>query len=83
MEAILGHYGILGTSPGGVKVYSRLSLRLSVVVAALVAVALVGLGALVLMRGASAARRFEALFRRPEKPPKPPGRGHYYRPYWS
>jgi hypothetical protein len=28
-------------------------------------------------------RRVEALFRKPPRPPKPPGQNHYYRPYWS
>jgi hypothetical protein len=32
---------------------------------------------------AASKRRVEALFRRPTKPPKPPGQDHYYRPYWS
>jgi hypothetical protein len=32
---------------------------------------------------AASKRRFEALFRRPRRPPKTPGRDHYYRPYWS
>jgi hypothetical protein len=29
------------------------------------------------------ARRIEALFRKPEKPPRLPGPGHYYKRYWS
>jgi hypothetical protein len=28
-------------------------------------------------------RRIEALFRRPPRPPRTPGKKHYYRPYWS
>ena len=32
---------------------------------------------------AASKRRVEALFRKPPKPPKSPGRDHYYRPYWS
>jgi len=28
------------------------------------------------------ARRIEALFRRPPKPPKLAGPDHYYKPYW-
>jgi len=32
---------------------------------------------------AAARRRVEALFRRPERKPTPPGADHYYRRYWS
>ena len=28
-------------------------------------------------------RRFESLFRKPEKPARPPGSGHYYKRYWE
>jgi hypothetical protein len=28
-------------------------------------------------------RRFESLFRKPEKPPRPPASGHYYKRYWD
>ena len=31
----------------------------------------------------TAQRRFESLFRRPEKPPRPPASGHYYKRYWE
>ncbi|HSB61704.1 MAG TPA: hypothetical protein VLI67_08285 [Vicinamibacteria bacterium] len=31
----------------------------------------------------AAARRIEALFRRPPKAPKTPGPEHYYKPYWE
>jgi len=27
--------------------------------------------------------RIEGAFRRPPKPPKPPGSDHYYTPYWA
>lgn len=27
--------------------------------------------------------RIEQFFRRPPRPPKTPGRDHYYRPYWA
>jgi hypothetical protein len=27
--------------------------------------------------------RIEAAFRRPPKPPKAPGKDHYYKPYWA
>ena len=47
------------------------------------ALALVAAVAALLLRGPGPKRRIEALFRRPSKPPKPPGADHYYRPYWS
>jgi hypothetical protein len=28
-------------------------------------------------------RRFESLFRKPEKPARPPESGHYYKRYWE
>ena len=41
-------------------------------------------GAAVALRNPEASkRRVEGLFRRAPKPPKPPDRNHYYRPYWS
>jgi hypothetical protein len=30
-----------------------------------------------------AQRRFESLFKKPEKPPRPPASGHYYKRYWE
>ena len=30
-----------------------------------------------------AQRRFESLFRKPEKPARPPASGHYYKRYWE
>jgi hypothetical protein len=33
--------------------------------------------------GPSVSRRIEALFRRPPRPARPPGKDHYYRPYWQ
>jgi hypothetical protein len=53
-----------------------------VVVGALLALVVV-VGALALREPGAAQRRVEALFRKPRKPPKPPGEDHYYRPYWS
>jgi hypothetical protein len=45
---------------------------------------LLGIVAVLVRRDPQAAkRRVEGLFRRAPKPPKPPGQGHYYRPYWS
>jgi hypothetical protein len=47
-------------------------------------VILVALAAYVLMlRVPLSARRIESLFRRPEKPARPPASGHYYKRYWS
>jgi hypothetical protein len=31
----------------------------------------------------AAQRRFESLFRKPEKPSRPPAEGHYYKRYWD
>jgi hypothetical protein len=31
----------------------------------------------------AAQRRFESLFRKPEKPGRPPAPGHYYKRYWD
>lgn len=28
-------------------------------------------------------QRIEAFFKRPPRPPRTPGKKHYYRPYWS
>ena len=47
-------------------------------------VILVALAAYVLLlRGSRGARLIESLFRRPEKPARPPAPGHYYKRYWS
>lgn len=55
---------------------------LIVVLAAALVLGVVAL--LVLLRDPSAARRrVEALFRRPQRPPRPLEADHYYRPYWS
>jgi hypothetical protein len=61
---------------------SQLILILVTVVGALVALALAGL-VLVLRHRERVTARIQALFRRPPKPAKPPGPGHYYKPYWS
>jgi hypothetical protein len=61
-----------------------MSLSMTVTLVAVGALlALVVLGAAVLVRAPGPAKRIEALFRKPRKPPKPPGPDHYYRPYWS
>jgi hypothetical protein len=55
-----------------------------VLLLALAFLAVLALAALVMLRDTAALRRrVESLFRRPDKPPKPPGPDHYYRPYWS
>jgi hypothetical protein len=53
-----------------------------VVLGALVALLVVA-AVLALRDPAASRRRVEALFRKPRKPPQPPGPDHYYRPYWS
>lgn len=58
-------------------------LRALIPILALVAFALLVALVLVLRDPAASRRRVEALFRRPEKPPRSPEPGHYYRPYWS
>jgi hypothetical protein len=52
------------------------------VVGALAALSLLGL-VLVLRQRERLTDRILALFRRPPKPAKAPGPGHYYKPYWS
>lgn len=60
-----------------------LALPLALVAAGLAG--LFGLGALfdALENPGDLRGRIEGVFRRPPKPPKIAGRGHYYRPYWS
>ncbi|HYN03560.1 MAG TPA: hypothetical protein VE359_14015 [Vicinamibacteria bacterium] len=62
-----------------------MSLSIAVpLVVALALVALLSVGAVLVLRDSEASkRRVEGLFRRAPKPPKPPGQDHYYRPYWS
>ena len=50
---------------------------------AVVALVLVALLVLILRGSGAAQRRVEALFRRPERPPRTAGEEQYYRPYWS
>jgi hypothetical protein len=54
-----------------------------VVVAAALALLVVGVAVLVRRDPEAAKGRVEALFRRPPKAPRAPGQDHYYRPYWS
>ena len=62
-----------------------MSLSIAVpLIVALALVALLSVGAVLVLRDSEASkRRVEGLFRRAPKPPKPPGQDHYYRPYWS
>ena len=60
-----------------------LSIAIPLIVA-LAIVALLSVGAVLVLRDSEASkRRIEGLFRRAPKSPKPPGQDHYYRPYWS
>jgi cell division septation protein DedD len=54
-----------------------------IVAVVLVALAVVAVAVLGWRDPEASKRRVEALFRRPPRPPKTPGRDHYYRPYWS
>lgn len=62
-----------------------MSLSIAVpLIVALAIVALLSVGAVLVLRDSEASkRRVEGFFRRAPKPPKPPSRDHYYRPYWS
>ncbi len=51
--------------------------------AAVVVLAVLAGGFLLQRHREQAIRKVEGLFRRPPKPAKEPGRGHYYKPYWS
>ncbi len=46
------------------------------------AAALAALAVVVVWSRESITARLQALFRRPEKPPKAPGLDHYYKRYW-
>ena len=56
---------------------------LTLLIAAGLLLALAAVVFLVLRAPEASKRRVEALFRRPPRPPKAPGKDHYYRPYWS
>ena len=62
-------------------------MSLSIAVPLIVAFALLALlivvAVLALRDPLASKRRVEGLFRQAPKPPKAPGQGHYYRPYWS
>jgi hypothetical protein len=61
-----------------------MSLSIAVLLIAGTLLALLTVVAVLVLRDPEASkRRVEGVFRRAPKPPKPPGRGHYYRPYWS
>jgi hypothetical protein len=51
--------------------------------AGLVAVAVVAVVVVAIANPEAARRRVLSLFRRPPRPPRTPGQGHYYKPYWS
>jgi hypothetical protein len=57
--------------------------RILIAALALLALAVVVAAVRLLRDPEGSRRRVQALFRRPAKPPKPPGADHYYRPYWS
>lgn len=69
-------------SPGRTAMSSSILIPL-VAVGALVALAVLALAVFVLRDRGKAARRVEALFRRPAREAKKPGTDHYYKPYWS
>ncbi len=51
--------------------------------AALVVAAVLAVRFLAPRNTRAAQRRFESLFRKPEKPPRPLDSGHYYKRYWD
>ena len=77
---------ILGTRIRRVKVYSACGdpMRILVLTTAGLVVAAVLAARFLAPRSKRAAqRRFESFFRKPEKPPRPPDSGHYYKRYWE
>jgi flagellar basal body-associated protein FliL len=60
-----------------------LSILLLLIVAGVLLALVVALAVFVLRDPEASKRRVEGIFRRPPRPPKAPGTGHYYRPYWS
>jgi hypothetical protein len=62
-----------------------MSLSILIVLAAAAVFALAVLVVLVMAitNPEAARRRVLALFRRQPRPPRTPGSGHYYKPYWS
>jgi hypothetical protein len=60
-----------------------LPIAVSLTVVVVLLALLVVVAVLALRDPLAAKRRVEALFRQVPKPPKAPGQGHYYRPYWS
>jgi hypothetical protein len=60
-----------------------LSILLLLIAAGVLLALVVALAVFVLRDPEASKRRVEAIFRRPPRPPKAPGTGHYYRPYWS
>ena len=60
-----------------------LSIAIPLIVVGTLLVLLIVVAVLVLRDPLASRRRVEGFFRQPPKPPKAPGQGHYYRPYWS
>jgi len=60
-----------------------LSIALILTVAFALLALLIVVAVLALRDPEASKRRVERLFRQAPKPPKAPGQGHYYRPYWS
>lgn len=49
----------------------------------LLALLLLAVVVLAIAKPDAARKRVLALFRRPARPSRTPGQGHYYKPYWS
>jgi len=60
-----------------------LSIAIPLIVAGALLALLIVVAVLVLRDPDASKRGVEGLFRQAPKPPKAPGQGHYYRPYWS
>ena len=60
-----------------------LSIAIPLIVVGTLLALLVVVAVLALRDPLTSKRRVEGLFRQAPKPPKAPGQGHYYRPYWS
>lgn len=59
------------------------SILLSVIVAGVALVAALAVAVLLLRGRKAATERVQALFRKPGKPARTAGSGHYYKHYWS
>jgi hypothetical protein len=56
---------------------------IALVLAGVLALAALLVAALAWRRPDQARRLVLALFRRPQRPARAPGKSHYYKPYWS